>query len=90
MSELAKQLFESLKAGAQRFVAEVGATVEQKVSQGSSEFANSLHHESNGFVLYGPGQNANLWNHGRDDQHEQEQEQGHDQGHEREMGGRER
>jgi hypothetical protein len=90
MSDLANQLFESLKAGLQRFGAEVGATFDQKMNQGASEAANLLFHESNGFVLYGPGQNPNMFDHGRDKEHEQGQEQGHDQGHELEMGGRER
>jgi hypothetical protein len=81
MSELAKQLFESLKAGAQRFVAEVGATLDQKVSQGASELANALNHESDGFVLYGPGQNPNMWAQG----HDQQPDHGHEQSHEHDL-----
>ena len=83
--ELAKQLFDGPRAGAEslapglnRFFAEVGAMVEQKVDQGCSEVANAFLHQSDAFVLYGPGQNANLWGPGHDQQLEQGQEQIHD------------
>jgi hypothetical protein len=87
-ADLARELFDGLKAGVQRFGEEVGATLDQKVNQGSSELANSLFHQSNGFVLYGPGQNPGLWSDGRNEQHDQEHghAQERDQGHAQEQG----
>lgn len=80
-AEVLRKLFDGLKAGVEalvpgmnRFFSEVGATVEQKLDQGSSELANSLFHESNAFVLYGPGQNPKLFDRGHDQQHEQGRE----------------
>jgi hypothetical protein len=71
VAELKKELFDGLK----QIATEVGTTLEQKGIQGSSELANALFHQSNGFVLYGPGQNPNLFVHGYDQQHEQGHEQ---------------
>lgn len=80
-AELARKLLDGLKAGLEallpglkRFGTEVGVTLEQKGSQGSSELANALFHQSNSFVLYGRGQNPNMFAHGNDQQHEQSHE----------------
>jgi hypothetical protein len=87
MSELAKQLFDSLKAGAEALAPglsnagqEIGAEMQRLGTQGSMELASALFNGS-GFVPYGPGQYT------PDVQHEQghAQDQGHSQSQEQEM-----
>lgn len=52
MSETAKQLFDSLRAGTLRAVSEIGAEVANQIGRGASETA-SLMHQGQAFVLYG-------------------------------------
>lgn len=82
MSELAQQLFESLKAGMEGVAEglsnagqEIGAEMSRLGTQGSMELASALFNGS-GFVPYGPGQYTPDAS-----QAEQNQEQGHEQEH---------
>lgn len=88
MSETAKQLFESLKAGKEaaqalapgisNFGAEVKAEMSRLGTQGAMELASALFN-GDGFVPYGPGQYTPEAGHVTDHGHEQE----HDIGRER-------
>ena len=55
MSDIAKQMFDSLKQGLNRFGTEVSAELTRQAEHGSSEIA-SVFHTGNAFVQYAPRQ----------------------------------
>ena len=50
--------------GMERFWSEIAQEAKRLGNQGASELANGLFHESNTFVLYGPGQRDAASGHG--------------------------
>lgn len=55
MSETAKQLFDSLRAGVREATSQIGAEMGRMGVQGAMELASAVFN-GHGFVPYGPGQ----------------------------------